>query len=56
MVVNQALTLNFQDPDGLALVSNQRWPKTLHGFGSTMAEMEREHILETLACFDGNCT
>jgi hypothetical protein len=23
MVVNQALTLNFQDPDGLALLSNQ---------------------------------
>ena len=56
MVVNQTLTLNYQDPDGLALLSNQRWPKALHGFGSTMAEMEQEHILETLACCDGNCT
>jgi DNA-binding NtrC family response regulator len=28
----------------------------LNRFGSTLADVEREHILETLACCDGNRT
>jgi two-component system, response regulator FlrC len=28
----------------------------LSRFGSTLAEVEREHILETLTCCDGNRT
>jgi hypothetical protein len=28
----------------------------LNRFGSTLAEVEREHILETLTCCDGNRT
>src|SRR5262245_22334104 len=54
--LNPMLTNDRKHRGGAAFVESRGSAMGLNRFGSTLAEVEREHIIETLNCCDGNRT